>query len=529
MAEECSGKDNIFAKNQPFVHLQSSESWLKISVPIAAGSLLILALLVMQVFPVRADAILVGYRDFNYGTTVNSKPTGEKPESKLWWNDGIWWGSLWNPSSNIYDIYKLDLATQTWVNSGTPIDDRSTTKADTLWDGQHLYVVSHIFTENGTATTSESTWGRLYRYSYDSNTKTYSLNPSFPTTVTKGKSETLVVDKDSTNTLWVIYVEDRKVMVNHSIGGDDLTWDDPYVLPFTGAANLKSDDISSLIAYQGHIGVMWSNQNTKTMYFAVHLDGDPDNVWQIASAYTGGNAADDHINLKSLQADPAGNVFAVTKTSFTSVGAPLIVLLACISGDCTSPSDWGAHTVYNYEDNHTRPILLIDTTNRELHVFTTNSGSGGAIHHKSASVDNIQFAAGQGDPFIQSSTDLNINNATSTKQNVNSDTGIVVLACDANTNYYFHNYLPISGGPVSSPTFTPSSTGTNTPTHTPTFTNTPTISPTFTHTPTHTPTATKMPTDTLTPSPTINSPTFTPTLTKESNLEKEIYLPLVMR
>ena len=35
-----------------------------------------------------------GYLDFSYnGIGFASSPTGEKPESKLWWNDGFWWGS----------------------------------------------------------------------------------------------------------------------------------------------------------------------------------------------------------------------------------------------------------------------------------------------------------------------------------------------------------------------------------------------------------------------------------------------------
>ncbi|MCA1709160.1 MAG: hypothetical protein LC808_40115, partial [Actinobacteria bacterium] len=28
--------------------------------------------------------------------------TGEKPESKLWWNDGIWWASMWSTGSAAY-------------------------------------------------------------------------------------------------------------------------------------------------------------------------------------------------------------------------------------------------------------------------------------------------------------------------------------------------------------------------------------------------------------------------------------------
>ena len=36
-----------------------------------------------------------GYRDFSYSTSITA-PTGQKPESKLWYADGTWWGALWN-------------------------------------------------------------------------------------------------------------------------------------------------------------------------------------------------------------------------------------------------------------------------------------------------------------------------------------------------------------------------------------------------------------------------------------------------
>ncbi|MHB8114188.1 MAG: hypothetical protein ACYDHA_12110, partial [Bellilinea sp.] len=34
----------------------------------------------------------VGYKDFGYGTAV--APTADKPQSKLWYHDGFWWGVL---------------------------------------------------------------------------------------------------------------------------------------------------------------------------------------------------------------------------------------------------------------------------------------------------------------------------------------------------------------------------------------------------------------------------------------------------
>jgi hypothetical protein len=103
---------------------------------------LVLALVALLV-PVAALAqtpVTTGYRDLSYGTTATTTPTGEKPESKLWWNDGFWWGSLCSSTDSSYHIFRLDLATQIWVDTGTQLDQRPSSKADTLWDGQKLYV-----------------------------------------------------------------------------------------------------------------------------------------------------------------------------------------------------------------------------------------------------------------------------------------------------------------------------------------------------------------------------------------------------
>src|SRR6266516_3150383 len=168
-----------------------------------------------------AAASDVGYRDFLFGSNCDATPTGEKPESKLWWNDGSWWGSLCAPD-NTYHIYKLNLATQTWQDTTTPLDDRPNSRADILWDNstQKLYVASHVFIENAAAPTpNASDWGRLYRYSYNPANPpetAYSLDTGFPVNVTRGIEEALVLAKDSTGTLWVTYVESKKVMVNHS-------------------------------------------------------------------------------------------------------------------------------------------------------------------------------------------------------------------------------------------------------------------------------------------------------------------------
>jgi Ca2+-binding RTX toxin-like protein len=51
-----------------------------------------------------------------------------------------------------------------------------------------------------------------------------------------------------------------------------------------------------------------------------------------------------------------------------------------------------------------------------------------------------------GDVFIQSATDTHIDDATSTKQNLKSAPGLVVLASDSESKYYLHNAVGLDDG-----------------------------------------------------------------------------------
>src|SRR3954453_16218005 len=65
-------------------------------------------------------------------------PTAAKTQSKLWFNDGVWWGILFDGSSEGYQIYRYDGARGSWNDTGTLVDARNTSRADALWDGPHL-------------------------------------------------------------------------------------------------------------------------------------------------------------------------------------------------------------------------------------------------------------------------------------------------------------------------------------------------------------------------------------------------------
>lgn len=429
-----------------------------------------------------AVPIEYGYADFSYQASGVNAPTGEKPQSKLWFHDGRWWASLFNRSTGAYHIYWLDLAVHNWIDTGVQIDNRPSSKADCLWDeaANKLYVASG----------SQSSDARLYRYSYHAVSKTYSLDTFFPVTIRSGGAETIVIDKDSTGQLWITYTKNSKVYVNHSLA-DDSVWGTPFIIPAADVnVNVHSDDISSLIDVGDAIVALWGNQNDAAFYYAVHNDADNDTVWSGGVAIQGADIADDHLNLKSLQADSAGNIFAVVKTSLLGDTDDSILLLVAekqAGGDYA----WSSTTVAQRNALQTRPIVLIDTEHREVYVFSSTE-SDGSVYYKQSSIDALQFEPGAGTPFISSKTYSKINNATSTKQNVDRATGILVLASDDSKDVYLHNYIDLSDG------VTPTNTPTNTPTATATATATRTPTATATATPTTAP-----PSPTLTPSPTL--------------------------
>jgi hypothetical protein len=394
--------------------------------------------------PVAQGASDIGYRDFSYSGI--SAPTGQKPQSKLWFNDGIWWGVLFNSSTAKYQIYRFDGAKHNWGDTGVVVDERNRSRPDCLWDGTHLYVASA-----GTDSANSNHSGRVMRYTYVTSTKHYTLDAGFPVTIARNGMEAIVLAKDAVGTLWVTYTQNSQVYVAHSTA-NDRSWVASYVLPSSGATSLLPDDLSTIVAYAGHIGIMWSNQNDSTMYFASHADGANDQEWSTSIVMQGPKLSDDHINLKSLDGDPSGLVFAAVKSSLNDGSSPnsdaSLILLLVLKPDNT----WQQFTFGQVRDNHTRPIVLIDQESRQLYMFAASPCcSGGVIYYKQTSLDKIVFDSGLGTPFIQMRTDTHINNVTSTKQNLNSMTGLLVVASDDTSGYYVHNEIKISPPDTTTP------------------------------------------------------------------------------
>ena len=139
-------------------------------------------------------------------------PTGTKPESKVWFNDGFWWASMYNGAASAFTIHRLSGAT--WTNTGAVIDARENTHSDALWDqaAGKLYIASHVYTTSP----SNGNNALLYRYSYNAGADTYALDGGFPQTINTWSSETLVIDKDSTGQLWATWTRGGSVRVNRT-------------------------------------------------------------------------------------------------------------------------------------------------------------------------------------------------------------------------------------------------------------------------------------------------------------------------
>ncbi|MEA2305917.1 MAG: hypothetical protein QOH43_3197, partial [Solirubrobacteraceae bacterium] len=304
-----------------------------------------------------ADAVTppggIGHQDQSYAP-LSGSITGTKPESKLWYDHGAWWAVMGHGSE--LSIWRLDRGTETWIDTGTIVEARTAGdyRADALAeDDGSVTIATHLFINAGHGVippqANPATGARLTRYAYDASTDEYLPAPGFsPAAINDVRTETLVVDRDSTGALWATWTYGLQAWFSHTTAGNDAVWSQPQVVP--GAGSLDSDDVSSIVHFDvDRIGIMVSNQMDKKVHFAIHEDGVSDLIWSSEIVPTG-VTADDHINLK---ADGDGRVFAAVKTSENAGSQPL-VLLAVRSEAGT----WTTDVFGTFSDSHTRPIVL---------------------------------------------------------------------------------------------------------------------------------------------------------------------------
>ena len=424
-----------------------------------AKALTAAAVILTMAMPAAAEAANIGVDGPDFVAGVSGSPSGYKGESKLWFNDGFWWASMFDTTSSAYHIFKHDRSTQTWTDTGVETDNRDSSRQDTLWDGTHLWVSSHAFVENaGFNTTVNVQPMEFSRFSYNAGTDTYTPDFITPAIIEPDeRSETLVFDQGADGRFWATWVQQptagagRQVLVSHTNGPcaapASCVWTAPEQI---GPA--APDDVSTVIRFGGSIGVMWSDQQVlggEAYRFRALGAGD---VWgPIENASLGNKLADDHLNVK---ADAAGNVYAATKTKFFSPEKPQTRLLVRSAATGT----WKDYLISPASNSRTRPIVVLDEEHNTIHVFesgphtTGGSGeSGGDIYEKVSPMNAISFAVSSALPVMHAeSPDVILNNATASKQNVTSASDILVLASSATgqpIKTYWHHFAVLTGAP----------------------------------------------------------------------------------
>lgn len=328
-----------------------------------------------------------------------STNTADKPQSKIWMHDGKHYTAL--PTSTGTHLWRLDGLSWTHV---LKLSSKTSSKVDCKKVGN----LTHLLLFQGASS-------QLISLEYLPNNKTYQLWSKRSSTVglnLHNGVETATIDIDGTGRMWLAYDGPPNIFVKWSDAPYN-TWSEAITL----ATGIVDDDICSVIALPGKIGVMWSNQNTKRFGFKTHNDGDNPNIWsedEVPASQSaqdiGGGMADDHINMAVTK---DGTLFCAVKTEYDRAGYPVLALLV------RRPSGtWD--DLYGVAQGGTRPIVLLNEEQNKLSYIYTARNGGGNIRYCTSPLDKINFSAKS--TLISGTYD----NPTSTKDNYTSE--IVILA-----------------------------------------------------------------------------------------------------
>jgi hypothetical protein len=387
------------------------------------------------------DQPAVTLRDFVFKTQTVTSVTASPAQSKLWFAEGSWWAGLYSPDPNEIHIFRLDWTTQTWIDTGTVVDERSDVDSDYLWTGEYLYVAS---ASKGIAPSHRA---RIQRFHFDPKAQRFVGDADFPVAINDTGASGIVIDRDTRGGLWVTYVSGGALWVAHTLSSD-AHWAAPYAVPVSGP--LVDDDISSLIPFgPGRIGVMWTDQTTERVLFTTHTDGEADDAWTpVEVVATGVGTNDDQLNLKTFELGGSRVVATTIRTTVDSDADqnPLDPQVLVLVRD--GEAHWTASEASRVENKHNRAILLIDEQRRFMYVAAQTPTSGGIVTIKRAALDKPIFPTGDGDPLIKSSDDPAVASATSSKQNLSAAAGLVVLASDDTTGRYLHAAMDLGSTPI---------------------------------------------------------------------------------
>lgn len=364
----------------------------------------------------------VAVQDFAYGIPGHAA-TRDKAQNKLWFHDGSWWATMVDPFSSAVRIFEL--RDGVWSDTEVLVDPRPRSNADVLWTGTDLFIASR--------TSSGELLLRRYAYGQD---RTWVPTATAPEVIARGGGRSLTIAVDGAGRVWAAWVSEGRLLIAGS--GPGGTGFGPPVTP-QGGTGLADDEAAAVTAFDGQIGVLWSNQNEDAFLWTSRADDAPAGRWEDTVAVTRGvNFADGHINFA---VGSTGDVYAAVKTSLGDDDEPAqSALLEVLHRN--PAGEWTANVAATVESQTTRPVLAITDDDRHLLLVATSPQSGGALHYKIAQTADVRFAPGVGSVLLNWEGAV-LNDATTTGAPVDPDGTLVVLASDADAGRYYHSELAL--------------------------------------------------------------------------------------
>ncbi len=399
--------------------------------------------IISLVFPLRPPlAQNIGFQDASHAG-ARAWPSGFAPEKKLWVQGGNWFGVLWHEASLSYRIFRLDTFAQAWVDTGTSVSSTAARSFDALADGTKLYLASHVFSVPSAPGSGSN--GQVLRYSYNSTARTYSLDAGFPVTINSVRTESLVLAKDTTGTLWATWTDDGDVLVTRSLNGNDTTWSTPALLPFPSASGLDPEDASALVAFDGKLALLWTDRISGELACAIRADSAAQTTWLLESALLAPGAVSDTLDV----ATSTGRLFVATTTP--SGALRLLKREVGLAGS----GSWSLHTIADSATGLSQPIVLIDESQALVRVFATGASStggtalgGGVVYEKDAPLATLVFPPGKGTIVLQDGQNFALGRASSTRQALSASTGLAVIASNELSQRSWHRFESLGTAPV---------------------------------------------------------------------------------
>lgn len=390
-----------------------------------------------------------GFVDFGYDVPGGpTDATSFHTQSKTWFQSDHWWSILFRPDpgqrTGRWLVHRLD--GQEWTSTGVEVDNRANVHMDTLRDGTDVFVVS------SDAAASQPV--RVYRLALVGGTYAVSA-----VATTKAVGVRFATVAEQGGRLWVAYTQSDAVWTMSSTDRG-AHWSAPRSLDLTTSqrpaagtpgATSGQDDVAVITPVGSGVGILW-NAGRSGFYFAADT-ANTDTGWgtsaNVETAWKGPYVSDNHLSVRTT-AD--GRVLAAVKTSLndpsTAIGTdPLIAILErAPSGTWRSPANTAGRNVSQVSQDMTRPTLVIDEEHQQAHVLFSDA-FGGRIYRRVAPLDTLDFGSPSvGEGFIDSRDHPHVDDATSTRDPVDAQSGLLVLASDQVTRprTYLHGCL---GGP----------------------------------------------------------------------------------